>query len=132
VRPLPADPPGELRRLRALLAQLVDALRQRCLEEPRPPSGGGSSGSGNGSAPALERPPSSAGAAASAGAPGADAAPTPEGAPCGGERLLLMFDRWRKLAKAFYDDKRGAFDISKVPDIYDAAKWVTVGGGVGW
>jgi inositol hexakisphosphate/diphosphoinositol-pentakisphosphate kinase len=129
VRPLPADPPGELRRLRALLAQLVDALRQRCLEEPRPPSSGSS---GNGSAPTLERPPSSAGAAASAGAPGADAAPPTEGAPCGGERLLLMFDRWRKLAKAFYDDKRGAFDISKVPDIYDAAKWVTVGGGVGW
>lgn len=36
------------------------------------------------------------------------------GQPCGGERLLLMFDRWRKLGKAFYSEKRGVFDISKV------------------
>lgn len=36
------------------------------------------------------------------------------GQPCGGERLLLMFDRWRKLGKAFYSEKRGQFDISKV------------------
>jgi hypothetical protein len=35
------------------------------------------------------------------------------GQPCGGERLLLMFDRWRKLGKAFYSEKRGEFDISK-------------------
>lgn len=25
-----------------------------------------------------------------------------------------MFDRWRKLAKAFYNEKKGQFDISKV------------------
>lgn len=37
-----------------------------------------------------------------------------EGQPCGGERLLLMFDRWRKLGKAFYSEKREQFDISKV------------------
>ena len=24
-----------------------------------------------------------------------------------------MFDRWRKLGKAFYSEKRGEFDISK-------------------
>ena len=24
-----------------------------------------------------------------------------------------MFDRWRKLGKAFYSEKRGQFDISK-------------------
>jgi len=34
--------------------------------------------------------------------------------PCGGERLLLMFDRWRKLLKAFYNEKKRQFDISKV------------------
>ena len=34
-----------------------------------------------------------------------------------------MFDRWRKLAKAFYSEKKGQFDISKVPDIYDSAKY---------
>eukprot|EP00775_Hariotina_reticulata_P002529 gene2529-2831_t len=41
--------------------------------------------------------------------------------PCSGEKLLLMFDRWQKLAKTFF--KKGRFDISKVPDIYDSAKY---------
>ncbi len=41
-------------------------------------------------------------------------APQQEGKPCGGEKLLLMFDRWRKLAKAFYSEKKNQFDISKV------------------
>lgn len=26
-----------------------------------------------------------------------------------------MFDRWRKLLKAFYNEKKRQFDISKVP-----------------
>lgn len=43
--------------------------------------------------------------------------------PCSGERLLLIYDRWRKLAKAFYSEKKSQFDISKVPDIYDASKY---------
>lgn len=34
-----------------------------------------------------------------------------------------MFDRWRKLLKAFYNEKKNTFDISKVPDIYDSAKY---------
>ena len=29
----------------------------------------------------------------------------------------------RKLHKAFYDERKGQFDISKVPDIYDSAKY---------
>ena len=29
--------------------------------------------------------------------------------------------RWQKLAKSFF--KKGRFDISKVPDIYDSAKY---------
>lgn len=45
-----------------------------------------------------------------------------EGNPCSGERLLLVFDRWRKLHKALYVEKKGLFDISKIPDIYDMAK----------
>ena len=36
-----------------------------------------------------------------------------EGKPCSGEKLLLMFDRWRKLAKAFFNEKKNQFDISK-------------------
>lgn len=31
--------------------------------------------------------------------------------------------RRRKLLKAFYSDKKQQFDISKVPDIYDSAKY---------
>ena len=46
-----------------------------------------------------------------------------EGQPCCNEKLLLMFDRWRKLLKGFYDAKKKVFDISKVPDIYDSAKY---------
>ena len=38
-------------------------------------------------------------------------------------RLLLTFDRWRKLLKAFYNEKKKLYDISKVPDIYDSAKY---------
>ncbi len=34
-----------------------------------------------------------------------------------------MFDRWRKLLKAVYNEKKQLFDISKVPDIYDAVKY---------
>jgi inositol hexakisphosphate/diphosphoinositol-pentakisphosphate kinase len=37
-----------------------------------------------------------------------------KGQPCGGEKLLLMFDRWQKLHKSFYSEKKGTFDISKV------------------
>lgn len=39
--------------------------------------------------------------------------PLQEGKPCSGEKLLLMFDRWRKLAKAFFSEKKNQFDISK-------------------
>ncbi len=34
--------------------------------------------------------------------------------PCSGERMLLMFDRWQKLHKSFYSEKKDTFDISKV------------------
>lgn len=30
---------------------------------------------------------------------------------------------WRKLLKSFFSEKKQQFDISKVPDIYDAAKY---------
>jgi len=43
--------------------------------------------------------------------------------PCTGERLLLLYDRWRKLMRSFYNAKKDVFDISKVPDIYDSAKY---------
>ncbi|GAX74145.1 hypothetical protein CEUSTIGMA_g1594.t1 [Chlamydomonas eustigma] len=43
--------------------------------------------------------------------------------PCGQEKFLLLHDRWRKLLKSFYITKKDQFDISKIPDIYDSAKY---------
>ena len=85
-------------------------------------SGGGGPGGANGPAGAFGRA-SGRGAAYSALTQAcSEWAPTP-GQPCGGERLLLLFDRWRKLLKAVHNPKKGEFDISKVPDIYDSAKY---------
>ncbi len=39
------------------------------------------------------------------------------------QRGLGWGARRRKLLKAFYNDKKQQFDISKVPDIYDSAKY---------
>ena len=38
-------------------------------------------------------------------------------------RVWAIPRRRRKLLKAFYSEKKGHFDISKVPDIYDSAKY---------
>jgi len=40
-----------------------------------------------------------------------------------GETPLLMRERWKKLTEDFYSIKKGTFDISKVPDIYDSIKY---------
>ena len=104
-------PPGALpllRRLNDLCKLVVDELRQKCVDEAR----------------SEERPK-----AYSALTQDSSEWTQEEGKPCGGEKLLLMFDRWRKLAKAFYSDKKGEFDISKVPDIYDAAKYDSIHNG---
>eukprot|EP00854_Cymbomonas_tetramitiformis_P007464 gene7464-8888_t len=45
------------------------------------------------------------------------------GLPYGGESVLLMSERWRKLCIDLYNKKKGMFNISKVPDIYDSAKY---------
>jgi hypothetical protein len=37
--------------------------------------------------------------------------------------LRFLLARWRKLLKSFYNEKKQQFDISKVPDIYDSAKY---------
>uniref|UniRef100_A0A7S4GK18 Inositol hexakisphosphate and diphosphoinositol-pentakisphosphate kinase n=1 Tax=Eutreptiella gymnastica TaxID=73025 RepID=A0A7S4GK18_9EUGL len=39
------------------------------------------------------------------------------------EKMILMYDRWRKLLKGFYNDKTGNFDCSKIPDVYDSVKY---------
>ncbi len=43
--------------------------------------------------------------------------------PARGETLLLMLDRWRKLHKDFYNEKKGGFNITKIPDVHDAARY---------
>ena len=43
--------------------------------------------------------------------------------PAGGESFLLMHARWKKLHQDIYHPRKGRFDISKVPDVYDAAKY---------
>ena len=35
----------------------------------------------------------------------------------------MMHDRWCKLLATLYDSASDNFDISKVPDIYDSAKY---------
>jgi hypothetical protein len=37
--------------------------------------------------------------------------------------VLILLCRWRKLLKSFYNEKKQQFDISKIPDIYDSAKY---------
>jgi hypothetical protein len=103
--PLPSNSLDLLRQLNELCKLVVDELRQKCVDEAR-------SDEKPRSYSALTQDPAEWAAE--------------EGKPCGGEKLLLMFDRWRKLAKAFYNDKKSEFDISKVPDIYDAAKYDSI------
>ncbi|KAI8107858.1 hypothetical protein M9435_002885 [Picochlorum sp. BPE23] len=104
IYPMPADPLKSLRHLSELCKTLVDQLREKCLEEARKDE------SQEGYS-ALTMDPN-------------DWQQQPD-RPCGGEKMLLMFDRWRKLSKAFFNEKKG-FDISKVPDIYDAAKYDSI------
>lgn len=103
--PMPSDPLSSLRHLNDLVKNLVDQLRQKCLEESK------QDGKREGYS-ALTMDP--------------EEWQQQPGQPCGGEKLLLMFDRWRKLTKAFYSEKKGFFDISKIPDIYDAAKYDSI------
>lgn len=124
IYPMPADPLECLHSLRSLLQALVDSLRQKCMDELR-----------------TSEPPKAYSALTT---DPRDFVPE-TGKPCSGEKLLLMFDRWRKLLKALFTNKskdsnsnsgggpssgatnkdahQGGFDISKIPDIYDAAKY---------
>jgi hypothetical protein len=48
---------------------------------------------------------------------------------CGGEALWLMLERWRKLHADLYSSKKGRFDLSKIPDVYDCIKYDAVHNG---
>jgi hypothetical protein len=41
---------------------------------------------------------------------------------CGSETIFMMQERWDKIRKDLYDDELAAFNISKVPDVYDSIK----------
>jgi hypothetical protein len=43
-----------------------------------------------------------------------------------------MFDRWNKIFKGFYNEKKGKFDISKIPDIYVSLSRVPRGSWGSW
>ena len=43
--------------------------------------------------------------------------------PAGGETFLLLHARWKKLERDIYHEKKRRFDISKVPDVLDSAKY---------
>jgi inositol-hexakisphosphate/diphosphoinositol-pentakisphosphate 1-kinase len=43
--------------------------------------------------------------------------------PARGETLLLMLDRWRTLHRELYNEKKGGFDITKIPDVHDNIRY---------
>ena len=42
---------------------------------------------------------------------------------CEEEKVVLIYKRYMKLSQDFYNKKKGKFDISKIPDIYDNVKY---------
>ena len=40
-----------------------------------------------------------------------------------GESLLLVHTRWSKLYNDFYSERKGTFNLSKVPDVYDMSRY---------
>ena len=46
--------------------------------------------------------------------------------PGGGESFLLMHTRWKKLEEDLFHGRKETFDISKVPDVYDAEKYDSI------
>ena len=46
--------------------------------------------------------------------------------PSGGESFLLMHTRWKKLEEDLFHGRKETFEISKVPDVYDAAKYDSI------
>ena len=43
--------------------------------------------------------------------------------PANGETPLLHYGRWTKLKREFYKAKKGVFDTTKIPDLYDNAMY---------
>lgn len=45
------------------------------------------------------------------------------GLPCGSESFLLMFARWKKLERDLYNERKGRYDVTQIPDVYDSCKY---------
>ncbi|KAL8172369.1 hypothetical protein V2J09_024173 [Rumex salicifolius] len=45
------------------------------------------------------------------------------GLPCGSEGFLLMYARWKKLERDLYNERKGRYDITQIPDVYDSCKY---------
>ncbi|KAG1662671.1 hypothetical protein FOA52_014597 [Chlamydomonas sp. UWO 241] len=88
----PTNPLSLLHQMNALLQGLVGRLRTLCLQGAQP--------TGHPRYSSLQQESSEW--------------RLDEVAPCSGEQMLLMFDRWRKLSRSFYSEKKETFDISKV------------------
>ncbi|KAM0822672.1 hypothetical protein ACQ4PT_071354 [Festuca glaucescens] len=52
-----------------------------------------------------------------------DVARIAAGLPCGSESFLLMFARWKKHERDFYNERKDRFDITQIPDVYDSCKY---------
>jgi len=134
---VPPDPLRLLHRMLALLKALTRQLSSYCRAATHPSfffggEGGEAGGEGDGGdggwarrlgplAPGVGSPPSLPMSGE------AEEAPRPRGgarlAPAGGETFLLLHARWKKLERDIYHEKKRRFDISKVPDVYDSAKY---------
>ena len=106
---LTAPPVELLREMLVHIAALREEIQEKIWAARHGGAGLGSSGSSPSSSSAARDP--------SPGPPG--------GAPaaCSEESLFLLLERWRKLERGLYNTRRGVFDISKVPDVYDAVKY---------
>jgi inositol hexakisphosphate/diphosphoinositol-pentakisphosphate kinase len=117
-----ASPPVDL--LRQLVVH-IQALREEIQERiwaahgaagsasPSPSPGAGAAAGGT-AAPVAAAP-----SLGNAGCSGA----SPGTGPCSDESLFLLLERWRKLERGLYNTRKHTFDISKIPDIFDAVKY---------
>ena len=63
------------------------------------------------------------------GSPAPPPGSTPPAGACSDDTLFTTLERWRKLERGLFNSRKGTFDISKVPDVYDAAKFDLLHGG---
>jgi inositol hexakisphosphate/diphosphoinositol-pentakisphosphate kinase len=114
------QPPVEL--LRALVVR-IQALREEIQERiwaAHGISGSGAAGGGGGGGVSAA---ASAGGSTPGVSPSSSASGATPGGPCSDESLFLLLERWRKLERGLYNTRKGVFDISKIPDIFDAVKY---------